>query len=136
MNNVVILMGVICRNIDLKETSTGKKTCNVTLAITRNYKNNNGEYESDFVTCKAFGQKAELLSSYCKKGDTIGIKGNILTGSYEKDGKKVYFQDILVQDINFIKQGKQEIKIEQKEKPKKDVYEEFGKEITEMDLPF
>lgn len=142
MNNLVVIIGNIVRNIELRTLPSGKNTCNVTLAIKRNYKNDKNEYETDFITCKAYGTKAETISKYCKKGDTIGIKGTILTGSYEKDGKKVYTQDIVVQEISFLKQAT--IKEEVKEEPKQsDLFEEFSKEadlsnigVADDGLPF
>lgn len=138
MNNIVILIGIVCRNIELRTLPSGKNTCNVTLAVKRNYKNSQGEYESDFVNCKAFGNTAELISKYCKKGDTIGIKGNILTGSYEKDGKKIYTTDVMIQDISFLKQSKKEEEVKIEETKKEDPFEEFANEIQiqASDLPF
>lgn len=128
-------MGVISRNIDLKEVANGKKTCNVILAVKRSYKNSNNQYDTDFITCKAFGQKAELISQYCKKGDMIGIKGSIFTGSYEKDGKKIYTQDIFIQDINFVKQ-KNDNNLIKKEEKSQDLYGEFAEENDGLNLPF
>lgn len=128
-------MGVISRNIDLKEVANGKKTCNVTLAVKRSYKNSNNQYDTDFITCKAFGQKAELISQYCKKGDMIGIKGSIFTGSYEKDDKKIYTQDIFIQDINFVKQ-KNDNNLIKKEEKSQDLYGEFAEENDDLNLPF
>ena len=134
MNNIIILIGVVARNIELRTMPSGKDTCNVTLAVKRNYKNSNGEYETDFITCKAFSQKAELISKYCKKGDTIGIKGMILTGSYEKDGKKVYTTDIMIQDISFLKQSKVEVKEEKVQDPFDKAIREFSKEADLNDI--
>ena len=83
-----------------------------------------------------------MLSNYCQKGDMIGIKGVVLTGSYEKDGKKVYTQDIVIQDINFLGVGKSDTVKENKveEKVEEDPFEAFSKEVelSEFDnkLPF
>ena len=140
MNNTVILIGNITRNIELRTLPSGKNTCNVTLAVKRNYKNSQNIYESDFINCKAFGNTAELISKYCKKGDTIGIKGSILTGSYEKDGKKVYTTDVMIQEISFLKQAKSEETTEEikQQDPLDKAVNEFRNEvqITEDMYPF
>jgi single-strand DNA-binding protein len=143
MNNTVILIGNIVRNIELRMTPNGKSTCNITLAVKRNYKNANNEYDSDFINCKAFGSKAELIDKYCKKGDTIGIKGNIMTGSYEKEGKKVYTTDVMIEDVSFIKQAKTVNEEDKKEDKLDKAVNEFKEEadfdkigLADDGLPF
>ena len=88
MNNTPIA-GRLVQDPEVKEFEGGKKVTNVTLAIPRSYKNNEGVYETDFIDCEVWGGQAETLSEYCKKGDLIGIKGTIKVDSYEaEDGTK------------------------------------------------
>lgn len=47
------------------------------IAIPRSYKNENGEYDTDFITFKASGSIAENTAEYCRKGDIIGVKGRV-----------------------------------------------------------
>lgn len=106
MINKFIGNGRVTKDIELKQTTNGISAANFTLAITRNFKNANGEYESDFLQCIAFRGTAELLSKYVKKGDTIGVEGSIRTSNYkDKDNKTVYVTEIVVDNIDFLKQA-------------------------------
>ena len=109
MINKFIGNGRVMKDIELKVTSNGISAANFTLAITRNFKNASGEYESDFLQCIAFRGTAELLSKYVKKGDCIGVEGSIRTRNYkDKDNKTVYVTEIVVDNIDFLQQKKRE----------------------------
>lgn len=69
-----------------------------TLAINRPTKENH----TDFISCKAFGKTAELIEQYIKKGSQLAVEGTIQTGSYEKDGQKIYTTDVLVNRMEFV----------------------------------
>lgn len=77
MNNVIMLVGRLVQDPEIKELENGKKVCNITLAIPRYYKNDDGIYETDFIPAGLFGQIANTTTEYCKKGDLIGIKGYV-----------------------------------------------------------
>lgn len=109
MINKFIGNGRVTKDIELKQTSNGISAANFTLAITRNFKNANGEYEADFIQCTAFKGTAELLSKYVKKGDAIGIEGSVRTWNYkDKDDKTVYVTEVQVENIDFLQQKKKE----------------------------
>lgn len=109
MINKFIGNGRVTKDIELKQTSNGISAANFTLAITRNFKNANGEYEADFIQCTAFRGTAELLSKYVKKGDAIGIEGSVRTWNYkDKDDKTVYVTEVQVENIDFLQQKKKE----------------------------
>ena len=130
MINKVILAGRLIKDAELKSTTSGKEVCQFVLAVTRNYKNANGEYESDFITCKAFGKTAQFISNFTKKGNKLAIEGRMLTGSYEKDGNKVYTTDIVVETFSLLDSKKsEENKISYKA-------EEIDEIPTNMELPF
>jgi single-strand DNA-binding protein len=78
------------------------------LAVNRKYKKD-GE-NADFISCVAFGKTAEFIEKYTKKGMKVEIVGRIQTGSYEKDGAKVYTTDIIVETIDFAESKKAENK--------------------------
>ena len=79
-----------------------KASCNFTVAVQRNFKNKNGEYDSDFIRCSAFGQRAETITQYFHKGSWIGLTGSWRTGSYtDKQGNKVYTNDLSVSGFEF-----------------------------------
>ena len=73
MLNQVVLVGRIVKTPELRTTETGKKTATVTLAVPRNYKNMNGEYETDFLDCTLWTNVAENTTEYCQSGDMVGI---------------------------------------------------------------
>jgi single-strand DNA-binding protein len=124
--NKVILKGNLCRDAEIKANQNGDEYAYFTIAVKRDFKNAKGEYESDFLKCIAFGNNANLVKTYFKKGSGILIEGKLRTGSYEKDGERVYTTDIAVDRIEFID------KVE-----KKNPYEEMGKKVEEdFDYPF
>lgn len=101
--NVVILSGTLVKDVELKYTKNDLAVGNFTIAVRRDIKNKEGNYESDFVSCVSYGKLAETINNYFKKGSRILIEGRIQTGSYEgQDGKKVYTTNILVININFV----------------------------------
>ena len=143
--NKVCLTGRITKNIELKYNQNNVAITSFTLAVTRKFKNKNGEYESDFINCIAYKSTAELLNKYVKKGDLLGIEGRIQTRNYEdKDGKRVYVTEVIVDNIDFLQSRKDESKQETtktentKQKLSDDVFSEFGSsiEITDNDIAF
>nr|DAQ16363.1 MAG TPA: Single strand binding protein [Caudoviricetes sp.] len=143
--NKVCLTGRITKNIELKYNQNNVAITSFNLAVTRKFKNQNGEYESDFINCIAYKSTAELLNKYVKKGDLLGIEGRIQTRNYEdKDGKRVYVTEVIVDSIDFLQSRKDESKQETtekentKQKLSDDVFSEFGSsiEITDDDVAF
>ena len=102
MNNVV-LVGNVVRDIELK-TIGSKDTAYVrfTVACQRRYADSDGNRTADFISCTAWGKTAEFIAKYFSKGSKIGINGEIRTGSYEKDGVKVYTTDVNVNSVEFV----------------------------------
>lgn len=140
--NKVCLTGRTTKDIELKYNQNNVAITSFTLAVTRKFKNQNGEYESDFINCIAYKSTAELLNKYVKKGDLLGIEGRIQTRNYEdKDGKRVYVTEVIVDSIDFLQAKKDESKQETentKQKLSDDVFSEFGSsiEITDNDIAF
>ena len=79
MLNQSILVGRIVKEPEIRETENGTKVTNLTLAVQRSYKNVEGEYDTDFISCVLWKGIAETTAEYCKKGDLIGIRGRIQT---------------------------------------------------------
>ena len=96
--NRVILIGSLTRAVEVRKTRTDLLVSNFTLAVNREIK----EGEADFISCVAYGKQAELVSKYLDKGSKISVEGHIQTGSYEKDGRKVYTTDVVVEKIQFL----------------------------------
>lgn len=72
-----------------------------TVAVRRNYKNKDGEYESDFIRCEAWGKAGTTIEEYFTKGSAIELIGSWLTGNYEKDGNLVFTNIMLVESFSF-----------------------------------
>ena len=103
MINNVVLSGRIARNLELKQTNNNNSSLNITLAVERSFKDQNGQKQTDFISCKAFGKRAETIAQYSQKGDLIEITGSIQTGSYKKqDGTTVYTTDVMIENISFL----------------------------------
>lgn len=108
MINNVVLTGRLVRNLELKQSSNNNSMLNLTVAVNRTFKNQNGQQQADFISCKAFGKRAETIAQYCQKGDLVGITGSIQTGSYKKqDGTTVYTTDVMVDGVTFFPKPQQ-----------------------------
>ena len=77
MLNQTVLVGRIVSDPEINETKNDKKVTIVPLAVQRSYKNEEGEYATDFIPCILWDGVAQNVVNYCKKGDLIGIKGRI-----------------------------------------------------------
>lgn len=101
--NKFIGIGRLTRDPEIRYT-TGENSMAIgrfTLAIERKFKKQ-GEQETDFINCVAFGKTAEFIEKYFKKGSKIAIIGRVTTGNYtNKDGHKVYTTDITVEEVEF-----------------------------------
>ena len=86
--NTATVVGRLTKEIELREAGKSK-VANFTLAVNRNYKNKDGNYDADFIDCAAWGATAEFLEKYAVKGQEIGVTGPIETDTYtDKDGHK------------------------------------------------
>ena len=107
MLNQVVVVGRLVRDPELKDTENGKKVTHVTLAVPRSYKNVDGQYDTDFISCKLVDGIASNVNEYCKKGDLLGIKGRIETRNYEKDEKINYITELIAEKITFLSSNRQ-----------------------------
>ena len=89
MINSVMLMGRLTRDAELRETESGKKVTNVTIATQRPYKNSEGIYETDFIDCTLWGKMAETICKHFHKGDMIAAKGRLETTTDKDNNKKL-----------------------------------------------
>lgn len=106
MLNQVVLVGRIVKTPELRVTETGKKTTTVTLAVPRNYKNMEGEYETDFLDCTLWTNVAENTTEYCQTGDMVGVKGRIQTRIIQnEDGSKKKRTEIVAEKVTFLAQA-------------------------------
>ncbi len=77
MLNQIVLVGRVVSDLEINETENERKFTSLKLAVPRSYKNENGEYETDFIPCVLWNTIAVNTCEYCKKGDLVGIKGRM-----------------------------------------------------------
>lgn len=108
MLNRVVLVGRLTKDVDLKYTPNGVAVANFTLAVNRNFKNQNGEQEADFINCQIWRKPAENVANYLSKGSLCGVDGRIQTRSYEgQDGKRVFVTEVVADSVQFLEPKKQ-----------------------------
>lgn len=108
--NKIILKGRISTNIEIKFIQTNnKKIAKFSVAVRRDYKNQTGEYETDFFNISAFGNTSEFLEKYFSKGQEILIVGRLQNRSWEtENGEKRYATDVIAESVEFCGSKKQE----------------------------
>lgn len=108
--NKVILSGNLCQEIELKQTQNGKSVVTNCIAVQREYKNEQGEYESDFINLVIWGAQADYLSKYAHKGDRVELVGRWQVRKYTaNDGTTRTVNECVVESIKaFSRQTKQE----------------------------
>lgn len=102
MNNAQ-LIGRLTKDPEIKYTQGGKAVTNFTLAVNRPFKNQNGEYEADFILVQAWGKTAENTANFLRKGSQAAVEGRIQTRNYEgQDGKRVYVTEVVADSVHFL----------------------------------
>lgn len=92
---------------DIRRTQSGKCVASYRLAVDRPFKSD-GQPEADFINCVAWGKSGEFCQKYLHKGMKIALEGRIQTRTYDdKDGKKVYVTEIIVEHHEFCEGKKQ-----------------------------
>ena len=105
--NKIILIGRIVNDTELKVLNNGTNYVQGTIAVNRNYKNSEGNYEADFIDFSAFGLTAELINKYFVKGDRIGIIGRLQSRSYtNQQGQKIIVREVIVENVEFLQEKK------------------------------
>lgn len=132
--NSVNLTGRITKDPELRHTQSGNACCMFTLAINRKYKNAQGEYDTDFIPCVAWGHQAQFIGSYVVKGNLLEVTGNIQSRTYQtQSGEKRQVIEVVLDGVsNLTPRPKEEITPQQFE-PQFDFND---LEISDDDLPF
>ncbi|KZD48059.1 single-stranded DNA-binding protein [Bacillus cereus] len=103
MMNRVILVGRLTKDPDLRYTPNGVPVATFTIAVNRNFANQQGEREADFLNCVIWRKQAENVANYLKKGSLAGVDGRLQTRNYEgQDGKRVYVTEVLAESVQFL----------------------------------
>ncbi|MCM2138850.1 single-stranded DNA-binding protein [Vagococcus fluvialis] len=107
MINNVVLVGRLTKDADLRYTSGGQAVATFNLAVNRNFTNQSGEREADFVNCVIWRKTAETLANYAKKGTLLGVVGRIQTRNYEnQQGQKVYVTEVVCDNFQLLESKK------------------------------
>ncbi|MDT2600388.1 single-stranded DNA-binding protein [Enterococcus hulanensis] len=103
MINNVVLVGRLTKDPDLKYTASGTTVSTFTLAVNRNFTNQSGNREADFINCVIWRKSAETLANYAKKGTLLGVTGRIQTRSYEnQQGQRVYVTEVVAENFQLL----------------------------------
>ncbi|PYZ95835.1 single-stranded DNA-binding protein [Alteribacter lacisalsi] len=103
MLNQVSLVGRLARDPELYFTKGGVALSKFTVAVQRNYRNPDGEYDADFVPCVMWKGSAERLTSVCGKGSMISVNGRLQTSSYTNtENRKIYKMDMIAEAVHFL----------------------------------
>ena len=103
MINNVVLIGRLTRDPELRYTPSNVAVATFSLAVNRNFKNQAGDYEADFISCIMWRQQAENFANWLKKGALVGITGRIQTRSYDnQQGQRVYVTEVVAESFQIL----------------------------------
>jgi len=140
MMNRVILVGRITKDPEMKSTQSNIPVVSFTLAVNRQFSDQSGERQADFVQCVVWRKQAENLAKFVRKGALLGVEGRIQTRNYEAENGTRYVTEVVCDSIQFL-----ESKVESEDQPYKedkntqeaDEFYETSKQLAaEEDLPF
>jgi len=145
--NKTFLIGRLTKDPELRYSSNNAAIVNFTIAIDRQYTNQQGKKETDFINIVAFQKQAENIKKYVFKGSLVAVDGRIQTRNYDdKDGKKVYVTEVVADRVQFLdsknsQSGGNNVELTPADFDKKDmdtvnvsddIYESFGNESIEV----
>ena len=143
--NKFIGIGRNTKDGELRSSESGVNVYRNTIAITNNFKNKDGNYDSEFINYVAYRTTADYLHKYSKKGSLIELEGRIHNGSYDKDGEKKYYTELVVENAksyDFDKKdsgkvdGQESGQVEDIPQNATSNYEDSDIQLTDADLPF
>ena len=102
MLNRSVIMGRICNELEMRTTGTGTEVLSFTIASERDYKNKNGEKETDFIDVVAYKNTAIFVNTYFGKGRMIVVEGKLQTQNWEdKNGNKRKSVEVIAENVYF-----------------------------------
>jgi single-strand DNA-binding protein len=133
--NKIIMNGRIVKDVELRTTASDKKVVSNAIAVRNDFKNKDGQYDSQFFNFEVWNAQADYLNNYASKGTPILIEGKLKNNVYEKDnGEKVYSTSIMVEKIEILSFEKKETTERVVIAPKEAQQLEVA--LTDDDLPF
>lgn len=148
MINNVSLTGRLTKDIDLRYTQSGVAVASFTLAVNRNYKDQDGNQQTDFIQCQIWRKAAENFANFTHKGSLVGIEGRIQTRNYDnQQGQKVYVTEVIVTNFSLLEprntgngQGQSNGQYQQQgqsyQQTQNQGWEQSDVQLDDSDLPF
>lgn len=102
MLNQSVIVGRLVRDPELYVTENGNKVTSITLAVPRSYKNMDGEYDTDFISCTLWKGVAENAAEYCHKGDLLGVKGRLQSKTIEEEDKNKTVMELVAEKVTYL----------------------------------
>lgn len=100
--NYSVILGRIVNDLEVRQTQSGVACLQFKVAVDRGFKNANGEYDTDFISCVAWKEKAEFIGKWFSKGKMIAVEGQLRSRTYEdKNGTKHYVTELFVDQASF-----------------------------------
>jgi len=135
MYNKIILVGRLTADPELKYTPGGIPVTKFTLAVKRAFKNQQDEYETDFIDHQAWRNLAEVVFNNVKKGYMVATDGRLQLRSYDdKEGIRRKAVEVICENIRFLDRGKDGGQQAHSTPRTNDGFSEAP--FTEDDLPF
>lgn len=147
--NKVILIGRLTRDPEMRTTSSGTNVTSFSLAVSRNFTDQNGERGTDFFNCVVWRKQAENVAKYCQKGSQVAVEGRLQNRSYDaQDGTKRYVTEVICENVSFLgsrsdnnSEGSSNFNSNNDvitNDIEEDPFKDFGEEVTlnDNDLPF
>ncbi len=101
--NKVFLIGRLTRDPELRYTGSNTAVASFSIAVNRNFTNQSGEREADFINIVVWRKQAENVKNYLTQGSQVAIDGRIQTRSYDdQDGKKRYVTEVVADNVEFL----------------------------------
>ena len=131
MINNAVLVGRMTRDVELRYTPSNQAVATFPLAVNRNFKNQNGEREADFINIVIWRQQAENLANWAKKGTLLGVTGRIQTRNYEnQQGQRVYVTEVIADNFQILEKREAQADAQKPEQ------QETFSNVDDIDLPF
>lgn len=132
MINNVTLVGRLTKDPDLRYTQSGTAVGQFTLAVNRNFTNQQGDREADFINCVIWRKAAESFANYARKGTLIGLTGRIQTRNYDnQQGQRVYVTEIVVENFQLLESKE----VNEQRRSSKPEQATFDKQATDKPAP-
>jgi single-strand DNA-binding protein len=139
MMNRVVLVGRITHDLELAYTIAGVAVMSFSLAVNRNYVNEQGERDADFIRCVVWRGQAENMAKYVGKGSLIGVDGRIQSRNYETpQGEKRTAVEVIADQVIFLepKSAREGYEYDQGFEEDDELYESALDIASDDDLPF